>query len=128
MLSVERRKQSRIGFETNLTIEILGDHPPLYQGSNKIPGLMVDISTDGMRFLSPVDVEPGTAIRIDRETEMILGEVCYAEPHGDHHFHLGILVRQVLANLRDLEPLLRTLQAFEEDSQVRRPDSNPSRR
>jgi hypothetical protein len=127
MQGVERRKQSRIKFETNLTIEILGDHPPLYQGSNKIPGLMVDVSTDGLRFLSPIDVEPGTAIRIDREAEMILGEVCYAEPHGEDQFHLGILFRQVLANLRDLEPLLRTLQSFEEDSQVRKPNSNPSR-
>ena len=127
MLFVERRKKSRIKLETNLTIEILGDHPPLYQGSNKIPGLMVDVSTDGMRFLSPVDVEPGTAIRIDRESEMILGEVCYAEPHSDDQFHLGILFRQVLAHLRDLEPLLRCLQGFEEDAQARNPDANPSR-
>ena len=76
MLNVERRKHSRVKFESNLTIEVLGDNPPTHLGSNKIPGLMVDVSTDGLRFLSPVDVPAGSAIRIDRENEMILGEVC----------------------------------------------------
>jgi hypothetical protein len=123
---VERRKQPRIKLETNLTIEILGDHPATYEGSNKIPGLMVDVSTDGMRFLSPVDIAPGTAIRIDRDTGMILGEVCYTESHGEQ-FHLGILFRQVLANLRDLEPLLRTLQSYEEDARNRNSQPKPTR-
>jgi hypothetical protein len=123
---VERRKQPRIKLETNLTIEILGDHPATYEGSNKIPGLMVDVSTDGMRFLSPVDIAPGTAIRIDRDTGMILGEVCYTESHGEE-FHLGILFRQVLANLRDLEPLLRTLQSYEEDARNRNSQPKPTR-
>ncbi len=123
---MERRKQPRIKLETNLTIEILGDHPATYEGSNKIPGLMVDVSTDGMRFLSPVDIAPGTAIRIDRDTGMILGEVCYTESHGEE-FHLGILFRQVLANLRDLEPLLRTLQSYEEDARNRNSQPKPTR-
>lgn len=123
---MERRKQPRIKLETNLTIEILGDHPATYEGSNKIPGLMVDVSTDGMRFLSPVDIAPGTAIRIDRDTGMILGEVCYTESHGEQ-FHLGILFRQVLANLRDLEPLLRTLQSYEEDARNRNSQPKPTR-
>ena len=115
MIHVERRKQTRIKFESNLTIEVLGDHPPTHLGSNKIPGLMVDVSTDGLRFLSPIDVPAGSAIRIDRDNEMILGEVCYNEPHSEGQFHLGILFRQVLANLRDLEPLLAALQSYEED-------------
>jgi hypothetical protein len=123
---VERRKQPRINLETNLTIEILGDNPVTYQGSNKIPGMMVDVSTDGMRFLSPVDVAPGTAIRVDRDSGMILGEVCYVEVHGEQ-FHLGILFRQVLANLRDLEPLLRTLQSYEEEARARDGQPKPTR-
>jgi len=117
---VERRKQTRINLETNLTIEILGDHP------SKVTGLMVDVSSDGMRFLSPVDVAPGTAIRVDRDGGMILGEVCYTEPHGEQ-FHLGILFRQVLANLRDLEPLLRTLHSYEEDARARQNHPKPTR-
>lgn len=118
---MERRKQARINLETNLTIDVLGDHPA------KIEGLMVDVSTDGMRFLSPVDVAPGTAIRVDRDGGMILGEVCYTEPHGEQ-FHLGILFRQVLSNLRDLEPLLRTLHSYEEDARARKEQPKPTRR
>jgi len=119
-MNVERRKQARINLETNLTIEILGDH------SRSVEGLMVDVSSDGMRFLSPVDVAPGTAIRVDRDGGMILGEVCYTEPHGEQ-FHLGILFRQVLANLRDLEPLLRMLQSYEEDAHDRKDHPKPTR-
>jgi hypothetical protein len=117
---VERRKQPRINLETNLTIEILGNDPM------RVDGLMVDVSSDGMRFLSPVDVAPGTAIRVDRDGGMILGEVCYTEPHGEQ-FHLGILFRQVLANLRDLEPLLRTLQSYEEDARANKGQPKPTR-
>lgn len=119
-MNVERRKQARINLETNLTIEILGDEP------QKIAGLMVDVSSDGMRFLSPVDIAPGTAIRVDQDGGMILGEVCYTEPNGKQ-FHLGILFRQVLANLRDLEPLLRTLQSYEEDARARTGQQKPTR-
>jgi hypothetical protein len=128
MIHVERRKQTRIKFESNLTIEVLGDHPPTHLGSNKIPGLMVDVSTDGLRFLSPIDVPAGSAIRIDRDNEMILGEVCYNEPHSDGQFHLGILFRQVLASLRDLEPLLAALQGYEEDAKSDTRDARSTRR
>ncbi len=87
---------------------------------------MLDVSPDGMRFLSPSPVAPSSAIRIDRPDGMILGEVCYCSPAPDNQFHLGLLFHQVLSNLRDLGPLLRTLQSYEElahSTQQRKPSA-----
>lgn len=117
---MERRKENRIPFETNLTLRVLGET------AVDLEGQMLDASADGMRFLSPSPVAPSTAIRIDRPDGMILGEVCYCTPTPDNQFHLGLIFHQVLANLRDLEPLLRTLQSYEHQDQskeARKPSS-----
>ncbi len=110
MFFVERRKENRIPFETNLTLRVLGD------GARDLDGQMLDVSADGMRFLSPAPVALSAAFRIDRPDGMILGEVCHCSPAPDNQYHLGLVFHQVLANLRDLEPLLRTLQSYEEQA------------
>jgi len=118
---VERRKENRIPFENNLTLRVLSEE------AVDLEGQMLDVSADGMRFLSPSPVAPSSAIRIDRPDGMILGEVCYCSPAPDNQFHLGLVFHQVLANLRDLEPLLRTLQSYEEQAHSAK-DRKPSSR
>ena len=120
---VERRKEDRIPFATTLTLRILGDAPI------DIEGQMLDVSADGMRFLSPCAVAPSSAIRIDRPDGMILGEVCYCAPAPGNQFYLGVLFRQVLSNLRDLEPILRTLQSYNDEDEAKAKESRrPSSR
>ena len=100
---MEHRNEPRIPVEKTLTLRILGNAP------SDIEVQVIDVSADGMRYLSPRAVAPSSAIRIDRPDGMILGEVCYCDPAPENQFHLGVLFHQVLNNLRNLDPLLRTL-------------------
>lgn len=120
---MERRKQNRLHFESDLVIRLLGDDPC------DLPGRMMDVSADGMRFDCARPVAPGTAIRIDREDGMILGEVCHCSTLADGVHSIGILFHQVLSNLRDLEPLLRTLHSYETEARAaNKPASTVNRR
>ncbi len=107
---MERRKENRISFETNLTLRILGD------GALDLHGQTLDVSAGGMRFLSPAPVAPSTAFRIDRPDGIILGEVCHCSPAPDNQFYLGLVFHQALANLRDLEPFFRIFESDEEQA------------
>ena len=61
-----------------------------------------------MRLTVPQAISPGTAIRVDAENIMFLGDVCYcvAENPG---FSVGLIVEHVLTGLDELERLNRAL-------------------
>lgn len=62
-----------------------------------------------MRLIVPRDISVGTAMRLDFENQLVLGEVCYCQAAGDSSFIIGLELEQSLSNLDDLARLVRAL-------------------
>ncbi len=80
-------------------------------GSNQTvtqEGLVMDFSGRGMRVQLPARVTPGTAVQLDFQNQILLGEVCYCQGMGQG-YAIGIELEHSLSNLDDLSRLVRAL-------------------
>lgn len=63
----------------------------------------IDTSGRGLRLASPVTVPVGSAVKIELEDSIVLGEICYSLPaESGAAFRLGVEIDQVLTGLREL--------------------------
>jgi hypothetical protein len=69
---------------------------------------VMDFSGRGMRLRTSFDIPAGTAVRIDIDNSLLLGEVCHCV-QVDDHYEAGIKLDQVLSGLCDLEQINRNL-------------------
>lgn len=65
---------------------------------------MVDMSGRGAAVVVDVAVAPDTAVKIEMQDSLMLGEVCYCRAEAGEYV-IGIQVQQVLHGLRDLAAL-----------------------
>jgi hypothetical protein len=81
---------------------VLGD------GEGAMDGTVVDVSNYGMGLIIPEPLPLGTPIKIEAHNELLLGEVCYCDPHAGA-YRVGLAVKHRLANLAQLNSLNRAL-------------------
>lgn len=106
---VERRSEPR--FESQKTIILT----LLEEDGLALPALAVELSGSGMRLILSRAVPVGAAVKIEPDDSMILGEVCYCEPHA-HGYLIGLKLQQMLSNLNELARLNRRLLGDERPS------------
>jgi hypothetical protein len=99
---VERRSEVR--FEVDLPVRVTG----LEACPVSCNGTVHNLSGRGIRLTIPQAIPPGSAVRVDADDIMILGEICYCVPEGPG-YSAGLMVEHILTGLEDLERLNRGL-------------------
>jgi hypothetical protein len=72
---------------------------------------VLDYSGRGMRLGVNAQIPAGSAVRIEMDDQLILGEVCYCTPSRLGRYAVGLELEQALAHLDDLSSLTRALSA-----------------
>jgi hypothetical protein len=118
MTTVERRRERRIDAQVSGTtpqtvkVTLLGRGGSPDGGDQKaqpLDALLLDYSGRGMRLEFGFLAAPGTALRIEFDDQVLLGEVCYCQSMGEGRYAAGIELEQSLKNLDDLSRLMRAL-------------------
>jgi hypothetical protein len=101
---VDERKEPR--FETTLTVRltILGSSAGV--PDTIVPASMIEISGRGLRLNTEAPVPVGSAVRIDFDDNILLGEVCHLSQTGPASFTCGIHLEQALAAVNNLARLI----------------------
>lgn len=100
---MERRRDVRVSLDQKVRVTVLGRR---VLGTNdwQVDARAADLSGRGIRILAPARIASGDAVRIDLEDAMLLGEVCYCQPHNDG-FMIGVQLDQALSNVGELARL-----------------------
>ena len=104
--SVDRRSEPRFDAQKNIIVTLLGD------GGLSLPALAIEISGGGLRLSLNRAIQVGTAVKVETEDSMMLGEVCYCTPQSSG-FLVGLKLNQVLSNLSELARLNRRIMGEE---------------
>ena len=99
---MERRSEPRFEAQKTVILTLLEEN------GAALPALAVELSGSGMRLMLSRPVLIGAAVKVELDDSMILGEVCYCEPHSSG-FLVGLKLNQVLSNLSELAKLNRRL-------------------
>lgn len=98
----DRRREPR--FSTDQPAELV----LLSEGDLRLPVQVLEISGSGLRFLADRAVRADSAVRIDFNNCILLGEICYcaASPGG---YLCGVELEQALTNVSDLMRLMTSV-------------------
>src|SRR3954447_11522855 len=101
-----QRKDFR--FDTNQPVDltVLGG---LSSDDTHIAAVMVNLSGQGASLTTERSVSVGSAVRIDVEDKILLGEVCHSRQTGPSTFACGIQLEQALTSVADLSVLMERL-------------------
>ncbi len=105
MSNIEQRQHAR--YPANLTIRVGEVGAPVNRHQ---PGRMVDVSQEGMCFVFPRYLAPGTAVQIEFERCKLLGEVrhCRLREYGTRmQFFTGVQIAQVLEGEESWQVLMQ---------------------
>jgi hypothetical protein len=98
-------------------------HNPAHDMKNDrlLAATVVDASERGLRLTMQSPLPLDSAVRIDLQNELLLGEVCYCQqsPQG---YVVGVELQQSLSNLNDLSNLARAIFGSEEKSAAKEAD------
>jgi hypothetical protein len=103
---VERRLRTRQQISHPVRLTLLGADP---SSDLPVPGVVLDYSERGMRVRVPQPVPASTAIRVEIEDQILLGEACYCQSLTGGQYAVGVQLEQSLNNLEDLSRLVRAL-------------------
>ena len=92
---MERRAESRIPWNCPVRITLLS-HP-----FEQLEATLVNVSGRGARLKLDRPLECDSAVRIDLENGLLLGEVCYCATDGDG-YGIGIQLEHSLLNLAEV--------------------------
>ncbi len=101
---MDERKDFR--FETNqpVSLTILGRHSR--DADTHLPACMVNISGRGISLTTKSSVPASSAVRLDVNNNMLLGEVCHSRQTGPSEYICGVRLEQVLTAVGDLSNLV----------------------
>ena len=99
---MDKRREPRFVSDQSVTITLLRDP------ETRVAARVQNSSGRGLGLLSSSPVPPGTALKIEMEDSVILGEAVYCRKDSDWWF-IGVELNQVLAGLAELG---RRLQEF----------------
>ena len=75
-----------------------------YEKTAPVTVRILNFSGRGLRLRSETNLPAGTLVRLDLNSTMMLGEVCYTEPDGDG-FAIGLRLEHSLLQTEGLERL-----------------------
>ncbi len=87
-------------------------------------GQMANLSGRGMRIIIDRPLPVNAAVKVDLESAMLLGEVCYCVPDGGV-YAIGLELEQVLHDAPDLLSLWRALKGGVPQRQPQRDSATP---
>jgi hypothetical protein len=101
---VDKRKEPR--FETSYAIRltILGSSAGV--PDKVVPACIINLSGRGLSLTTEAPVPVGSAVRIDIDDNMLLGEVCHLNQTGPASFTCGVHLEQALTAVNDLSRLI----------------------
>jgi hypothetical protein len=99
---MDKRREPRFVADQSVTVTLLRDP------ETRVPARVKDSSGRGLGLVSSLPVLPGTALKIEMDDSVILGEAVYCRKDRDYWF-IGVELNQVLAGLAELG---RRLQEF----------------
>ncbi len=112
---MDSRSEPRHETDQNIQVTVLG------RSELKITGQIVNLSGKGARLMLGAPIPIGTAVKIEWNQTLLLGEVCYCRPEAGG-FSAGVELEHALLNTTELARLGRVLlgeQMEEEDVSVR---------
>jgi len=92
---MERRAETRIPWNCAVRLTLLSNPPEHFEAT------LVNVSGRGARLKMDRPLECDSAVRIDLENGLLLGEVCYCASDGDG-FGIGIQLEHSLLNLAEV--------------------------
>jgi hypothetical protein len=107
---MEQRREPRFQADQPVVVTVLT------QPETRMDARVKNASGRGLGLITGVAVPPGSAIRIQLEDAMVLGEAIYCRHEREGHF-VGVELDQVLVGLTELG---RKLAAFRSDIAVER--------
>ena len=96
---MERRREERFEADKPASVTILGEDPISLSGN------IANASGRGLRILVDRPIPVNSAVRIDVDDRLLLGEVCYSVPEGNG-FAVGLFLEQVLHEVTDVARLV----------------------
>jgi hypothetical protein len=116
---MERRREARIRADKPVELTVLGNQ----EASG--PAQVIEFSGHGLQVVLHRPIPVSSAIKVEGEDWLMLGEVCYCRQEGIH-FVAGLKIDQTLENLEELsrlnESLLSTQQKAEHSSSTENKD------
>jgi hypothetical protein len=97
---MERRREPRIQAYQKVDLILLGDDVP------PIDAHATQVSGSGLRLVLKQRVQVGTAVKVQGDDWLVLGEVCYCRAERSN-FVVGLQLEHSLMGLRELEELNR---------------------
>jgi len=92
---MDQRRESRFRTDQPIVVTVLK------QPEIRLDARVKNASGRGLGLITPVAVQPGSAIRIELDDSIMLGEAIYCRSDRDGHF-VGIELDQVLVGLAEL--------------------------
>lgn len=101
---MDERKDFR--FETNqpVSLTILGRYSR--DTDTHLPACIVNISGRGISLTTKCSVPANSAVRLDVNDNILLGEVCHSRQTGPSEYICGVRLEQVLTAVGDLSNLI----------------------
>jgi hypothetical protein len=103
---MERRREARIRADKPVELTVLGQE----QASG--PAQVTEFSGHGLQVVLHRPIPVNSAVKVEGEDWLMLGEVCYCRQEGIH-FVAGLKIDQTLENLDELAKLNENLLSAE---------------
>jgi hypothetical protein len=111
---MEQRREPRFVADQPISVTVMG------QCDARYVGIVKNASGRGLGLELPVCVPPGTALKIELDNSMILGEAVFCRPQNGAYF-VGVELREALRGLSELAEIVKGFSEEERESPVRKP-------
>ena len=108
---MEQRRAPRFNVDQSVVVTVLGSE------ESRLPAIVRNASGRGLAIEMPLPVSPGTALQIELDDSIVLGEAVYCHG-GTPPYLIGVELDQVLCGLTELG---RKLQEFAAEERLRSP-------
>lgn len=103
---MDRRKEPRLAVSRKVSLTLLSFHAQ--QEEKRYEATILDVSGRGMSIEISVLLPSGSAVRIDIDQQVILGEVCHCHLDDTGTYIVGLECKQMMANKNQYQ-LFRSL-------------------
>jgi hypothetical protein len=97
-------------------------------GDSRIAAFMENISGRGLSLVTGSKVPLGSAVRVDVNDNLLLGEVCHSAQTGPSEFVCGVRLEQALTSVNDLSRLVAVVMGESQRDSDNRVDRAADRR
>ena len=104
---MDQRRDIRFETKQPVRLTILGKHSR--EQDTHLTAVLVNLSGRGLSFTTESNVPIGSAVRVDVNDNILLGEVCHAKQTGPSSWLCGMNLEHSLHSVHDLRQLMSAL-------------------